>query len=52
MQTPNPVSTANIKGHPLHPILITLPIGLFVAAFIFDLVSWQTGDGAFATGSL
>ena len=29
MQTRNPVSSANLMGHPLHPILITLPIGLF-----------------------
>jgi uncharacterized membrane protein len=52
MQTRNPVSSANVAGHPMHPILITLPIGLFVAVFIFDLVFWQTGNQAFATGSL
>jgi len=50
--TRNPVSTANIAGHPLHPILITLPIGLFVATFLFDIVYWQTGRDAFATGAL
>ena len=50
--TRNPVSTANLMGHPLHPILITLPIGLFVATFLFDLVFWQTGNEAFATGAL
>jgi uncharacterized membrane protein len=52
MQTRNPVSSANIAGHPMHPILITLPIGLFVAVFLFDLIFWQTGDQAFATGAL
>jgi uncharacterized membrane protein len=52
IQTRNPVSSANVAGHPMHPILITLPIGLFVAVFIFDLVFWQTGNQAFATGSL
>jgi uncharacterized membrane protein len=51
MQTRNPVSTANLAGHPLHPILITLPIGFFVATFLFDLVFWQTGNAAFATGA-
>jgi uncharacterized membrane protein len=51
-QTRNPVSSANVMGHPMHPILITLPIGLFVATFIFDLIFWQTGNQAFATGSL
>jgi uncharacterized membrane protein len=52
MQTRNPVSTANIAGHPIHPILITLPIGLFIAVFLFDLIFWKTGNLAFATGSL
>lgn len=52
IQTRNPVSSANVAGHPMHPILITLPIGMFVAVFIFDLVFWQTGNQAFATGSL
>jgi uncharacterized membrane protein len=50
--TRNPVSTANIAGHPLHPILITLPIGLFVGVLLFDIVFWQTGNDAFATGAL
>jgi uncharacterized membrane protein len=43
MPTRNPVSSANLMGHPLHPILITLPIGLFVATFLFDLIFWRTG---------
>jgi uncharacterized membrane protein len=47
-----PVSTANLVGHPLHPIFITLPIGFFVATFLFDLVYWQTDQDAFATGAL
>jgi uncharacterized membrane protein len=51
-ETRNPVSSANFMGHPLHPILITLPIGLFVATFLFDIVFWQTGNQAFATGAL
>lgn len=52
MDTRNPVSSANAMGHPLHPILITLPIGLFVATFLFDLLFWQTADEAFARGAL
>jgi uncharacterized membrane protein len=51
MQTRNPVSSANVAGHPMHPILITLPIGLFVAVLLLDLIFWQTGDRAFATGA-
>ena len=52
MPTRNPVSSANVMGHPLHPILITLPIGLFAATFLFDLIFWRTGNDAFATGAL
>jgi uncharacterized membrane protein len=52
METRNPVSSANLMGHPLHPILITLPIGLFIAVFLFDLIFWQTANQAFATGAV
>src|SRR4029079_6814466 len=47
--TRNPVSSVNLMGHPLHPILITLPIGLFVATFLLDVVFWAGGNPAFAT---
>ncbi|MET0878475.1 MAG: DUF2231 domain-containing protein, partial [Tardiphaga sp.] len=50
--TRNPVSTANLAGHPVHPILVTLPIGFFVATFLFDLVFWRTGTEAYATAAL
>ncbi|MFO1255271.1 MAG: DUF2231 domain-containing protein [Sphingomonadaceae bacterium] len=36
----NPRSTARIGGHPLHPMLVPLPIGFLVAAFVFDLAYW------------
>jgi len=52
MQTRNPASTANIGGHPMHPLLVILPIGFFIATFLFDVVFWQTGNQAFATGAL
>ncbi len=52
MDTRNPVSTANLMGHPMHPILITLPIGFFIATLLFDIVFWRTGTEAFATGAL
>lgn len=48
----NPVSSANLMGHPLHPILITLPIGFFAATFLFDLVFWRTATETWATGAL
>jgi uncharacterized membrane protein len=28
------------KGHPLHPFLVSLPIGAFVSSLIFDILSW------------
>ena len=52
MDTRNPVSSANFMGHPLHPMLITLPIGLFMATFICDLLYWWTADGGFATAAI
>jgi uncharacterized membrane protein len=52
MATRNPVSTANLMGHPLHPILITLPIGFFVATLVFDLMFWRTGAETWGTGAL
>lgn len=51
METRNPVSSANLMGHPLHPILITLPIGFFIAVLLFDVIFWQTDNQAFATGA-
>ena len=52
MATRNPVSSANLMGHPLHPILITLPIGFFVATLLFDIVYWQTRTEMWATAAL
>jgi uncharacterized membrane protein len=31
-------SRFSIRGHPLHPLLVTVPIGLFIWTFIADLV--------------
>lgn len=38
-------------GHPFHPIFVTIPIGAWVAALIFGIVSRISDDAAvFATG--
>jgi uncharacterized membrane protein len=39
-------------GHPFHPILVTIPIGAWVASIVFDIIS-HTGDDAavFAKGA-
>jgi uncharacterized membrane protein len=36
-------------GHPFHPILVTVPIGCWVGAFIFDLISRGATDPSIAT---
>jgi uncharacterized membrane protein len=42
-------SRTKLLGHPIHPMLIVLPLGLFIAAVAFDgLYMWQ-GSPAFAT---
>lgn len=39
-----PVSkAAGPYGHPFHPILVTVPIGAWIASFVFDLAS-RTSD--------
>lgn len=37
-------SKVSIQSHPLHPILVSLPIGLWVAAFVFELVGRNSPD--------
>ena len=37
-------STAAIGGHPIHPMLVPLPITFLIAAFLCDLAFWSTGD--------
>ena len=40
-------------GHPFHALLVTIPIGTWVASFVFDIVSITTGDtGGFGRGAL
>jgi uncharacterized membrane protein len=39
-------------GHPFHPILVTVPIGAWVSAFVFDVASWLNDDpAAFTRGA-
>src|SRR5436190_15697709 len=47
----NPRSTAQIAGHPIHPMLIPFPIAFFVATFVCDLAFWGTGNPMWATGA-
>ncbi len=51
-------SRAHIKGHPMHPILVSFPIAFFTGSLLFDLASlftgkmelWQTGYWLQITG--
>lgn len=45
-------STVAIAGHPLHPLIVTFPIGLLVSAFATDVGYWLTGDAFWARASL
>lgn len=39
-------------GHPFHPILVTIPIGTWVASFVFDLIGfWAADPSPFAWGA-
>ncbi len=51
MRDANPRSTAQIAGHPLHPMIIPFPIAFFVSAFITDLVFLSNGDRNWAMAS-
>jgi uncharacterized membrane protein len=49
---PNPRSTAQIAGHPIHPMLVSFPITFFVTVFVCDLVFKSTGNAMWATAAL
>lgn len=54
-QAKRPVSAAlaGPYGHPWHPILVTVPIGAWVASLVFDIGSRLVSAGAFLVqGSL
>ena len=49
---PNPVSTANVAGHPLHPMLVLFPVAFLVGALASDLAFWGTGNDFWAQASM
>jgi uncharacterized membrane protein len=48
----NPKSTAQIAGHPIHPMVITFPVACFILAFVSDLAFAKTAGGFWAAASL
>ena len=41
-------SRSKLLGHPIHPMLIVLPLGMFVAAVVFDALHLWRGSSTFA----
>jgi uncharacterized membrane protein len=37
-------SGARIAKHPIHPMLVVVPLGLWIAALVFDIVAAVTGN--------
>ncbi|HEY9600160.1 MAG TPA: DUF2231 domain-containing protein [Allocoleopsis sp.] len=44
-------STVAVAGHPIHPVIVTLPIAFLVGAAATDLVYWFTSDPFWARAS-
>jgi uncharacterized membrane protein len=42
-------SRVKFLGHPVHPMLIVLPLGMFIAAVVFDAVYLWRGEETLAT---
>ncbi|MBD2091206.1 DUF2231 domain-containing protein [Microcoleus sp. FACHB-1515] len=49
---PGIVSTVNVAGHPLHPVIVTMPIGLLVTAAGSDIGYFFTQDNFWARASI
>ena len=41
---PNLRSTAQIAGHPIHPMLVPFPIVCFIGALVTDIAYWRTAQ--------
>lgn len=47
----NPRSTASVAGHPIHPMLVTIPIACFVGTLLTDIAYWRTAEMTWANFS-
>lgn len=47
----NPRSTAQIAGHPLHPMLIPFPVACFVLTLFCDIYYFSVGDTTWVLAS-
>jgi uncharacterized membrane protein len=46
MASRNPESTAQVAGHPIHPMLIPFPVAFLVATLVSDLSSFEPATRA------
>jgi len=51
MPPDNPRSTASIHGHPIHAMLVPIPITCFVGTFLTDIAYWKTANMLWANMS-
>jgi uncharacterized membrane protein len=47
----NPRSTARVAGHPIHPMLVPIPIACFVGTLLTDLAYWRSANLQWAVTS-
>jgi uncharacterized membrane protein len=47
----HPRSTARIATHPIHPMLVPIPIVCFIGAFVADIIFTRNGEPGWATAS-
>jgi uncharacterized membrane protein len=52
MSETNPHSTAEVGGHPLHPMIVPFPIVFFISALVTDIIYLSTGRAGFAEASV
>ena len=50
--TQNPRSTAQVAGHPIHPMLVAFPAAFLVATPICDIVFWRTTNPSWSIAAL
>jgi uncharacterized membrane protein len=51
MARDNPRSTAKIAGHPIHAMLVSIPLTCFIVTFFTDLIYWKTANMMWANMS-
>src|SRR5690348_8784632 len=45
------LTSARVAKHPIHPMLVVLPLGLWVAALVFDIIYAITGRPSMRTAA-